>query len=131
MSQSFVILFHVHVESKNNHLDLLVELQPGGALASWRLMAAPEALEQVPSEHEPEGLPAEQQPDHRREFLTYEGPVSGGRGDVRRVDHGCVTLVDRSPGHVTFTLAGQRLRGTFTLRHVEGGRWELRRATTV
>ena len=26
--------------------------------------------------------------EHRRVYLTYEGPVSGGRGTVSRVDHG-------------------------------------------
>jgi len=104
------------------HLDLLMELQPGGPLASWRLLATPEELDPVDAPP----LSAEQQPDHRREYLTYEGPVSGDRGHVHRVDTGTLIVLARSPRHVRFTLAGLRMRGTFALRHVEGNRWELR-----
>jgi len=121
MSQSFVILFHTDMEKELNHLDLLLELHPGGPLASWRLAAGPEDLEHFLR------LSAQQQPDHRREYLTYEGPVSNGRGTVRRVDEGTVTIQAHSPDRVDFTLIGQRLRGKFTLHRVETDRWELRR----
>jgi hypothetical protein len=37
---------------------------------------------------------AERLGDHRRVYLSYEGPVSGGRGEVRRVAAGPARLID-------------------------------------
>ena len=42
--------------------------------------------------------------EHRREYLTYEGPVSGGRGEVKRVAGGTYDLAgDGVNILVTFT----------------------------
>ena len=70
----FVILAH---DWPAPHFDLMLEV--GGVLKSWRLLAEP--MPGVP-------VPAEPNDDHRLEYLDYEGPVSGGRGVVRRVDWG-------------------------------------------
>jgi hypothetical protein len=35
--------------------------------------------------------------DHRPAYLTYEGPVSGDRGTVRRLARGSVTRLDQRP----------------------------------
>jgi len=49
-------------------------------------------------------------PPHRRRYLTYEGPISRGRGDVRRLAGGDCE-VQAEPGRTTvrLTIAGQRL----------------------
>lgn len=36
-------------------------------------------------------------PDHRAIYLTYEGPISGGRGEVRRVAQGVVHRLEHEP----------------------------------
>ena len=42
--------------------------------------------------------------NHRREYLTYEGPVSGGRGHVRQVAAGTYDgAMDDACMYVTFT----------------------------
>lgn len=67
------VLRHEGVASP--HFDVLFETSPGAALATWRAERwPPEAGDYV------EGAP-----DHRPAYLTYEGPISGGRGEVRRV----------------------------------------------
>jgi hypothetical protein len=66
----FVILEHDHPEL---HWDFMLEA--GAVLRTWRL-AAPPALGQV--------VAAAASFDHRLLYLDYEGPVSGGRGTVRR-----------------------------------------------
>ncbi len=43
-----------------------------------------------------QGLLACRIDDHRAEFLTYEGPVSGNRGTVRRLTRGTVVCWERS-----------------------------------
>jgi hypothetical protein len=60
------------------HVDFMVETAPGSLLSTWRLEAWPIVGER----------PAEKLPDHRRDYLTYEGPLSGNRGHVRQIESG-------------------------------------------
>ena len=62
----FVILEHDH---PTLHWDFLLE--DGEVLRAWRLLAEPGPGAAVA---------AEPNFDHRRLYLDYEGPVSGGRG---------------------------------------------------
>jgi hypothetical protein len=43
-------------------------------------------------------------PPHRKEYLTYEGPISGGRGSVQRVATGLLTWIRFGPDAATFKL---------------------------
>ena len=75
------------------HYDLLFETSPGSPLLTFRSPVWP-----VTDESQPERLP-----DHRRMYLDYEGPVSGGRGEVRVVARGtCDLSRDGSDIVVTF-----------------------------
>ncbi|MCR9201304.1 MAG: hypothetical protein NXI04_21895 [Planctomycetaceae bacterium] len=69
--QRFTILEHDHPFL---HWDLL--LDNGQTLTTWRLKQRPCS---------DEWIAAERLPDHRRIYLDYEGPVSGGRGAVSRL----------------------------------------------
>jgi hypothetical protein len=72
----YVILHHLGIDRP--HFDLMFEFAPGSALATWR-------LDQWPVVH---SMKVERLGDHRREYLDYEGPLTGDRGYVRRVDLG-------------------------------------------
>lgn len=54
--------------------------------------------------------------DHRSLYLSYEGPVSGDRGSVRRVANGWCIIDDEEPNrfvvHVTLGGMPRRLIGT-------------------
>jgi hypothetical protein len=52
------------------------------------------------------GFEAERLADHRREYLEYEGPISGGRGGVRRVASG-ECRVEADVEHVRAWLEGR------------------------
>ncbi len=67
-----------HEGHGEGHFDLLFETSPGSALAAWRSSDWPMGGGSIV-----EALPA-----HRAEYLGYEGPISGGRGWVRRIDEG-------------------------------------------
>lgn len=69
-----------HTGHGEPHFDVMVERAPGGPLRTWRVPRWPT---------EP-GDPWTPLPDHRRVYLDYEGPVSEGRGEVRRVAGGTV-----------------------------------------
>jgi hypothetical protein len=53
--------------------------------------------------------------DHRREYLEYEGPVSGERGQVTRIDSGDFETIDESRKSWQVELCGEHLRGRVTL----------------
>src|SRR6476620_9117997 len=60
-------------------------------------------------------LPARQLADHRLAYLAYEGPVSGQRGRVRRVDEGTFRRRQCGPDHVRVALSGCQLVGEVDL----------------
>ena len=106
MPKAFVI--HLHTGHGPEHHDLM--LQRADALATWRLPASPAEL--GPGDV----LAATRLGDHRLAYLTYEGPVSRGRGRVRRVDRGDYELLRADEAAWEFDLAGDTCRGRFALR---------------
>jgi hypothetical protein len=75
----YVILQHLMPphSGRGSHYDLM--LQVHDKLFTWALPDLPRADLQTT---------ATRLPDHRLAYLDYEGPISGGRGEVRRVDSG-------------------------------------------
>jgi len=61
------------------HWDFLLARNHAPAATTWRLL-------RTPCVNEP--IAAQALPDHRLLYLDYEGPVSGGRGSVQRLDRG-------------------------------------------
>ncbi len=120
MERRFVIQLHTTAEGR--HYDLM--LQAGKALATWRLETLPAEL--GPGQH----VEAIALPDHRLAYLSYEGPISRGRGSVRIVEAGSYHLEDREEGCWRFELLGRDFHGRFILRRLAGDRWRLQRAET-
>jgi hypothetical protein len=78
----YVILHHTGwIE---DHFDLMLETDAESPLLTWRLDRWPTPTAITPL------------PPHRRVYLDYEGQVSNGRGQVRRVAQGCYQLLVRS-----------------------------------
>src|SRR5262245_11973321 len=104
----FVILEHDH---PHLHWDLMLEA--GDALWTWRLERPPHGgLETIP---------AERIGDHRLDYLEYEGPVSRGRGSVKRWDWGTYDLLEGSEDRLRLLFQGQHLDGRATLKRSETG----------
>jgi hypothetical protein len=102
----FVILRHElpPEATRGSHWDLMFEA--GATLRTWSLETAPDlADEQV----------ATPLPDHRREYLTYEGPVSGNRGSVARWDEGTFEVLGDDDEAFVVEVAGRRLHGRIML----------------
>ncbi len=97
----FVVLEH----SWNGvHWDLMLEA--GESLQTWAID------EPITAGIE---LPARQLADHRLAYLTYEGPVSGQRGRVRRIAEGTFRRREWGPDHVRVELTGSQLVGEVDL----------------
>lgn len=106
----YAVLHHTHVA--HPHYDLLLETAPDAPLATWR-------CEKWPPESE---MTVVRLPDHRRVYLDYEGPISGGRGEVSRVAHGSLRLLEKSDTHFRIRLGGAP---TLTLSLLNEDRWLL------
>ena len=104
----FTILAH---DQPTLHWDLFLEAGP--VLRSWRLLA-PLAVGPAVS--------AEPTADHRLVYLDYEGPVSGGRGSVMRVDAGAFAWEANTPDRLAVRLTGQRFTGRLVLQRT-GAEW--------
>ncbi|HLP85515.1 MAG TPA: hypothetical protein VK157_14295 [Phycisphaerales bacterium] len=65
-------------------------------------------------------FPCERLPDHRRIYLTYEGPISNNRGHVTREQQGDIISVASTPTRLTATLrtTGETYHLTTTPTHV-------------
>ena len=115
MEWRFVI--QLHSTKEGDHYDLMIEA--GDTLATWRLQSLPWSL--GPGE----SVLAEALPDHRRDYLTYEGPIIRGRGTVRIVDSGTLAELPGAEGQRRFELRGRCSRGVFTLGRLRSGCWRL------
>lgn len=97
----FTILAHDHPFL---HWDLFLEAGP--LLRSWRILKPLEASQTVP---------AEVIGEHRLMYLDYEGPVSGNRGTVHRIDSGTFEWVEDQARQVVIRMFGTFFVGTLTL----------------
>jgi hypothetical protein len=96
----WVLLRHTLADG-TSHLDWMIEREPGGGLLSFRLEQGVDPWAAAEFEARMIG-------DHRPEYLEYEGPVSGGRGGVRRIARGeCDVMIESTDAQrVWVRLAG-------------------------
>jgi hypothetical protein len=104
----FVILQHI-LPDGSEHWDLGID--QGETLATWQLLQDPALL----ASGRLQAVPARRIADHRRAYLDYEGPVSGNRGQVTRVERGYCRVVDRRPDCWRVRLTGSVLIGIFEI----------------
>lgn len=76
----YVVLYHQGIDDP--HYDLMFETMQGSPLVTWRSSDWPIRDE----------TPLVRLADHRREYLDYEGTISGDRGHVSRVVTGFYRL---------------------------------------
>jgi hypothetical protein len=103
----FVILRHETPpgHARGLHWDLMLEA--GGVLRTWALAEEPQPGKSIA---------AELLPDHRLDYLDYEGAVSGDRGNVTRWDAGEFQTLVESASRLAISITGARIRGTASLQ---------------
>lgn len=107
----FVILEH---DTEPHHFDLMLEVEGQDPLWTW-------AFYRTDLPDAPDELPLERLPDHRNAYLTYEGPVSGERGSVSRVEEGTwtPTAPPDSDEPIEGTFHGTTWTTSFTLHRTD------------
>ena len=103
-----------HTTAEGVHWDLMLE--KGEVLVTFRLEERPEAALR-------HAVGATQIFDHPLRFLTYEGPVQEGAGQVRIVDRGTYRCDEQGEDRWTLTLGGAILNGGFTVSRTQGTTW--------
>ncbi len=101
--------FVVHEHQKRDepvHWDLMLEY--GETLKTFRLNCAPGDVANRPCL----AMPI---PDHDTRFLTYEGPVQKGLGQVKQVDHGTYQSIHMTQHAWTVSLKGRVLHARVKL----------------
>jgi len=94
----YVVLHHTGIVPE--HFDLMIQLPGGERLVTWRILTPPETwARQIPA--------AERLADHRLAYLTYEGPIAGGRGQVKRVAEGVGEYFASAPQGCRLRLQGE------------------------
>lgn len=130
----FVLLFHECPPNfgRPSHWDLMLEA--GDVLRTW-------ALEKLPRDWRPlvddqlgqpaiaatNTVPAQPLGDHRPAYLDYEGPLSGQRGSVTRVEAGTFLPREETPERWEVELSGRCLAGRMTLTQLQEAEsaWQL------
>jgi hypothetical protein len=112
-SKKFVI--QQHSTRPDVHWDFMLET--ADSLQTYRLDKAPHQLIQSPAN-------AVKIFDHPLKFLTYQGPVNKGRGNVRITESGTYKIVHQTHNLIELDLNGKILKGKFTLTHIEGDNWQ-------
>ena len=114
----FVILLHECPPDfeRSTHFDLMLE--DGDSLRTWVIEREPSASEAVV---------AEALPQHRLDYLVYEGSLSGNRGSVSQWDCGTFEWLADSPQETRIDLKGSRLQGELRLTRDNEAtqRWQL------
>jgi len=102
----FVILRHECPPGspRPTHWDFM--LQCGEVLRTWALPVEPTAGAT---------MTAAALPDHRLDYLDYEGPLTHDRGTVARVDAGSYEIERESDAELVVRLDGAKLVGRATL----------------
>ncbi len=101
--------------ARSSHYDLMLE--GDGTLRTWALDSLPTGDAEIA---------AEALPDHRIAYLDYEGPVSGNRGRVERIERGTYRAVEEGGLRVVIELADEAgTRKRLVLRREDAQRWRV------
>ena len=114
MKTSGKFVIQKHTRCGEVHWDLMLEA--GEALETYRLHLPPEKLMQ-------EKTSAAKIFEHPLRFLTYEGPVNKGAGNVEIAERGNYNVIRQKPDYIELELAGEILRGRFALRCKSDDEW--------
>lgn len=123
---SFVLLRHVASPSlgRQSHWDFMLERD--GQLLTWSLVELPAAWSRVEANPtdlaikttggatvpaRPNTIAARRLADHRLKYLDFEGPLSGDRGTVSRVDAGQYLIVEQCDRGLTVLIRGDKIAG--------------------
>jgi hypothetical protein len=117
----FVLLLHETPAGAEltSHFDLMIDSDGTSPLRTWRLPLGD-------GHRPPEDCAADDLGAHRREYLSYQGDLTGGRGRVRRIDQGDILLTRSDADILEMHTFGSVLNGLYHVERSADG-WRFRR----
>ncbi len=109
MLKQFV--FHHHIGYGQPHYDLMLEHEK--TLATWQLTIP---LSDIQDE---QAIIVQKLQDHRLIYLSYEGNISKGRGQIKRLDFGDYEPFIQEISHWEFLLHGQQSTAYYKLTKID------------
>ncbi len=109
----FVIHHHTGNPREESHYDVMIESDE--ALLTWRVTEA--AMKELLEGKE---VSAARIADHRKAYLTYEGPISCDRGMVKIMDSGTCIPQCHDNEVTRYTLIGSAFYGTLITKKAYG-----------
>jgi len=103
IGQTRCVLLRHTLPNGDSHLDWMIEVDHG-PLVSFRVAIGVNPLADL-------SFQAERIGDHRREYLDYQGPISGGRGGVVRIATGTVTVIETGADRLELLIDGHTVAG--------------------
>lgn len=113
-----VILYHETPDDAtvDSHLDFM--LQANDELLTWR-------WGEIPQDNQM--FVAARLANHRVEYLTLEGKLSGNRGTVTRIDHGTFEPpIDNAQQQFSILIQTTKLQGELVAQALADEQWEFR-----
>lgn len=105
-----------HTTENDAHFDFMLET--GAHLSTWRINIGPEELKTTPAK-------AEKIFDHKLKFLTYQGPVKNGTGNVTTVDKGTYSIISQASEELRIRIDAKILNGTYSLAKKSKNTWQI------
>jgi len=112
----FVIQQHQQQLQQRLHWDLM--LRKGSVLATWQISEPPENWPK-------KTITCTRIFDHRLKYLTYQGPLSDNRGDVKIAATGQYQPRQITENLWQLTLTGDNINGELTLQLMNQNQWQM------
>ena len=103
-----------HTNTGGIHWDFMLE--SGDSLQTYR-------LENSPKDMLIKDTNGEKIFDHQLKFLTYQGPVNNGSGNVTIAESGTYRIISQNERQIELSLKGRILNGKCILTRNEDGKW--------
>lgn len=117
--RKFVIHYHTRL-GHAPHWDLMLEKDKD--LETFQLQISPDKLAKAISP-----VKLTKIFDHSPRFLTYQGPVNKGEGNIVMVEKGQYQISEIEPCHYEILFQGQKILGKFILEQIDCDLWLLSR----
>ncbi|MCX7679126.1 MAG: hypothetical protein N2316_07885 [Spirochaetes bacterium] len=104
----YVIHHHTGHPTEKSHFDFMIEI--GDALMTWRISAT-----SIKKLIQGKKVRAARIADHRKMYLSYEGPISCNRGMVNIFDSGECQLISQKSETREYLLKGTMLCGVLRI----------------
>ena len=104
-----------HIKGGDIHWDLMLE--SGVCLWTWRIDKGPGQILQSSAK-------AIRIFDHPLKFLSYEGTVNNGKGNVHIAEFGTYKINSQSDDVIEINMAGEVLKGKFILERIKDNQWK-------